>query len=94
MLGVLLRAEPWASGVTCPGDVEVAAPLVVGGSGVYVGGCLRGRENVSFEEAAGAVPGLVAGGPADVVHGETFPIGGRARRRRHLRAGRRDPRGA
>ena len=73
VLSVLLRAEPWASGVTCPGDVEVAAPLVVGGSGVYVGGCLRGRENVSFAEAAGAVPGLVAGGPADVVHGETYP---------------------
>lgn len=72
-LSVLLRAEPWASGVTCPGDVEVAAPLVVGGSGVYVGGCLRGRENVSFEEAAGAVPGLVAEGPADIVHGETYP---------------------
>ena len=48
VLSVLLHAEPWASGVTCPGDVEVAAPLVVGGSGVYVGGCLRGRENVSF----------------------------------------------
>ncbi|MGE5229980.1 MAG: hypothetical protein ACM3MJ_09705 [Deltaproteobacteria bacterium] len=73
LLSVLLRAEPWASGVTCPADVEVAAPLVVGGSGVYVGGCLRGRENVSFEEAAGAVPGTLAGGPADVVHGETFP---------------------
>ena len=73
VLSVLLQAESWASGVTCSGDVEVAAPLVVGGSGVYVGGCLRGRENVSFEEAAGAVPGLVAGGPADVVHGETYP---------------------
>ncbi|HEX5643172.1 MAG TPA: hypothetical protein VFZ86_12680, partial [Thermoleophilia bacterium] len=49
------------------------APLIVGGSGVYVGGCLRGRENVSFADAADAVPGLVAGSPADVVQGEAYP---------------------
>ena len=73
VIGARLQAEAWASGVTCPGDVEVAAPLVVGGSGVYVGGCLRGRENVSFEDAPGAIPGLVVEGPADVVHGETYP---------------------
>jgi hypothetical protein len=69
----LLQAETWASGVTCPSDVEVTAPLVVSGSGVYVGGCLRGRENISFEEAPGAVPAPAVGGPQDVVHGETFP---------------------
>jgi hypothetical protein len=74
VIGALLQAEPWASGVTCAGDIEVNAPLVVGGSGVYVGGCLRGRENVSFEEANGAVPDSVSGGPADVVRGETFPV--------------------
>ncbi len=73
VLTVLLRAESWASGVTCAGDLEVNAPLVVKGSGVYVAGCLRGRENVSFEEAPGVVPGLVAEGPADVVHGDVYP---------------------
>jgi hypothetical protein len=72
-LTALLQVESWASGVTCSGDVEVTAPLVVGGSGVYVGGCLRGRENVSFEEAPGAVPDPAVGGPVDVVHGETYP---------------------
>ena len=43
-----LRAEPWAMGVTCSGDAEIRAPLEVSGSGVYVGGCLRGREQVGF----------------------------------------------
>ena len=54
-------------GVTCARDAEVAAPLTVSGSGVYVGGCLRGRENVVFTAAAGA------GKPADAVRGEVFP---------------------
>ena len=71
VIGALLQAEPWASGVTCSGDIEVNAPLVVGGSGVYVGGCLRGRENVNFAEATGAVPG--PGASADVVREEVYP---------------------
>ena len=36
------RAEEWATGVTCAGDAEFAAPFVVAGSGVYVGGCVEG----------------------------------------------------
>jgi len=60
-----LRAEPWAAGVTCVDDAEVSAELTVSGSGVYVGGCLRGRENVRF------VPD--AGPPADRVRGALFP---------------------
>ena len=41
------------------------------GSGVYVGGCLRGRENVSFVADPGSV--TPAGTPADVVRGDAFP---------------------
>ena len=66
-----LRAEPWAMGVTCRGDVEIEAPLVVAGSGVYVGGCLRGREYVSFAQDGGPV--TTAGDPADCVRGEVHP---------------------
>ena len=40
-------------GVTCAADADVAAPLTVCGSGVYVGGSLRGRENVAFVAGAG-----------------------------------------
>ncbi len=69
--GMDLRAELWASGVVCAGDAEVAAPLVVTGSGVYVGGSLRGRELVGFSQGAG--PATPAGAPADVVHGDVYP---------------------
>lgn len=66
-----LRAESWASGVTCRGDAEILAPLEVAGSGVYVGGCLRGRENVRF--LAGPDSATPIGDPADVVRGDDFP---------------------
>lgn len=66
-----LRAEPWAAGVTCGADAEVRAPLQVSGSGVYVGGCLRGRENVAFIRGAGSL--TPAGDPVDGVHGDVFP---------------------
>ena len=69
-----LRSEPWAMGVTCAGDAEIAAPLEVSGSGVYVGGCLRGRENVSFSSPAGSAPAGAA--PADEVRGEVYPLAG------------------
>ncbi len=42
------------------------------GSGVYVGGCLRGRENVSFSSPAGSAPSGAA--PADGVRGEEYPL--------------------
>ena len=54
-LTVELRAEPWTAGITCAGDVDAGEELVVSGSGVYVGGSLRGRENVAF--ATDADPG-------------------------------------
>ena len=66
-----LRSEPWAMGVTCVADAELTAPLTVTGSGVYVGGSLRGRENVGFVQGAG--PLTPAGAPADHVRGEVFP---------------------
>ena len=66
-----LRAEPWAMGVTCSGDAEIRAPLEVSGSGVYVGGCLRGREQVGFLQGAGPV--TPAGDPGDGVRGDVFP---------------------
>ena len=66
-----LRAEPWASGVTCRGDAEIRAPLEVAGSGVYVGGCLRGRENVGFIGGPSSVTPM--GDPADGVRGDVFP---------------------
>jgi hypothetical protein len=66
-----LRTEPWAAGVTCAGDADVTAELTVSGSGVYVGGCLRGRENVLFTADAGLVTG--DGRPADGVYGHAFP---------------------
>ena len=66
-----LRSEPWAMGATCAADADIRAPFTVTGSGVYVGGCLRGRENVDFVADAGSVTS--AGAPADVVRGEVFP---------------------
>ncbi len=65
-----LRTEPWAMGVTCREDADVEQELAVFGSGVYVGGCLRGRENVHFGEDTGAVAGL----PADEVRGDVFTV--------------------
>ncbi len=70
-LALELRSEQWAMGVTCVADAEVAAPLTVTGSGVYVGGSLRGRENVRFVQGAG--PLTPAGVPADGVRGDLFP---------------------
>jgi hypothetical protein len=57
------RAEEWATGVTCTGDAEFGAPAEMSGSGVYVGGCVRGREHVAFVSGAAGV--TVSGAPAD-----------------------------
>ena len=67
-----LRSEPWAMGVTCTADAAIGAPLTVSGSGVYVGGCLTGRENVTFIAGPGSVTPL--GAPADVVRGDAFTV--------------------
>jgi len=64
------HSEPWAMGVTCAGDAAINAPLEVTGSGVYVGGCLRGRENVAFPNGAG--PGPLAAAAPDGVRGEAY----------------------
>ena len=66
-----LRSEPWAMGVTCAKDADIGAPLTVSGSGVYVGGCVRGRENVAFVPAPGSpAPGVAS---PDCVRGDVFP---------------------
>ncbi len=65
------RAEPWVTGVTCRGDAEIQAPLEVAGSGVYIGGCLRGRENVGFVGGPSSVTPI--GDPVDCARGDVFP---------------------
>ncbi len=65
------RAEEWATGVTCTGDAEFAAPFQIAGSGVYVGGCVRGREHVAF--VAGAAGTTTSGEPADCCRGVDAP---------------------
>jgi len=45
---VEMRAERCAQGVVIAGDVEMHAPMRVIGSGLYSGGCFRGRQWLSF----------------------------------------------
>ena len=65
---VEMRAERCAQGVVVAGDVELHAPVRVIGSGIYSGGCVRGREWLSFgvEGAATAA--------ADGVHPDLWPL--------------------
>jgi len=68
-----LRAEPVPQGLVTAGDVELQAPLRVSGSGLYCGGCLRGREWLelgSLDAAGGATL------PADGVHADIWPLAG------------------
>ena len=68
-----LRAAPVPQGLVAGGDVELQAPLRVTGSGLYCGGCLRGREWLelgSLDAAGAATP------PADGVHGDVWPQAG------------------
>jgi hypothetical protein len=65
-----LRALPWCAGLVVAGDLEFNAPATVLQSGAYVGGCVRGREWLSFT----ATPGAGGGPPAaDLVHGDRWP---------------------
>ena len=70
---VQLRAEPVPQGLVTGGDVELQAPLRVTGSGLYCGGCLRGREWLELGnlDPAGATPP-----PADGVHSDVWPQAG------------------
>ena len=63
-----LRAEPVPQGLVTAADVELQAPLLVSGSGLYCGGCLRGREWLDF--GGGTIP------TADGVHGDVWPLAG------------------
>jgi hypothetical protein len=64
---VEVRAEDWAIGVSCERDADLAAGLTVTGSGLYVGGCLRGREHLSF--TAGDAGLTTTGLPIDGARG-------------------------
>jgi hypothetical protein len=57
--------------VTCAADAQIGAPFTVAGSGVYVVGCLRGRENMTFAPAPDFP--APAGAPPDGVRGDVFP---------------------
>ena len=61
-----LRAEPVPQGLATARDVELQAPLRVTGSGLYCGGCLRGREWLEFGTLE----------PVDGVHGDMWPLAG------------------
>jgi len=63
-----LRAEPVPQGLVTAADVELQAPLLITGSGLYTGGCLRGREWLEF--GGGTIPA------ADGVHGDVWPQAG------------------
>jgi len=61
-----LRAAPVPQGLVAAGDVELQAPLRVTGSGLYCGGCLRGREWLELGSLDAA----------DGVHGDVWPQAG------------------
>jgi hypothetical protein len=69
-LVVELRAEAWATGVTCSRDAQFEAPFIISGSGLYAGGCVRGREHVQF--VAGAAGTTPDGTPADCARDDDF----------------------
>jgi hypothetical protein len=66
---VQLRREPFALGVVVSGDAQLEAPLNVNGAGVYSGGCVRGREWVTFLPVGGVEA-------VDLVHGDLWPLAG------------------
>lgn len=63
-----LRTEEWAVGVSCEHDAEIDAPLSITGAGLYVGGALRGREQVAFVPGDAGV--TADGRPVDGARGE------------------------
>jgi hypothetical protein len=68
-----VRAEPVPQGMVAAGDVDLQAPLRVTGSGLYAGGCVRGREWLEFgslDPAGNPTP------TADGVHGDIWPQAG------------------
>jgi hypothetical protein len=64
-----LTADPRAAGCVCAGDVTLAAPLRIGGTGLVCGGSVFGREWVQFGDGAGS-----AALPPDAVHGDLWPV--------------------
>ena len=72
-LSVELRRECFAAGVVSAHDAELEAPVRVTGSGLYCGGCVRGREWLSFPAQLVAGESLPA---IDRVHGDLWPVPG------------------
>ena len=64
-----LGVPPWCGGLATGADAQLDAPVTVVGSGAYIGGSLRGREQLAFAPAAPGLPG-----PADLVHGDLWPV--------------------
>ena len=67
-----LRTEDWAVGVSCGQDADVEAPLTLAGTGLYVGGALRGRERVAFVSGDAGV--TTDGRPRDGARGADFLV--------------------
>lgn len=65
-----LRLPPWCGGLVTGGDAQLDAPVTVVNSGACIGGSLRGREQLRF----GPAPSAGAPAPADLVHGELWPL--------------------
>ena len=68
---VELRPEASSQGVVVSGDVDLRAPTTVSGSGFYTGGCLRGRQWLSFTSGDLAAPSAP---PRDEVHPEMWSM--------------------
>jgi hypothetical protein len=66
------HVEDWAVGVSCEHDAEVTARLAVSGSGLYVGGALRGRDQVAF--GPGDVGVTADGRAVDGARGADCPV--------------------
>jgi hypothetical protein len=67
---VELRAAPVAQGVSVAGDVELHDSVQVTDGGLYSGGCVRGRELLSFRSSTDESSQQ----GADLVHGDLWPI--------------------
>jgi hypothetical protein len=68
---VELRADPLASGVNVSRDVDLRAPTRITGSGLYCGGSVRERENLTF-----GPEGEIQNAAADHVRGGVWPVAG------------------
>jgi hypothetical protein len=74
---VTFEPDAFPLGVAVAEDLEAQAELRVVGSGVYVGGCVRGRALISLEGWPDVPPVIDASGtpsPPDLVHDVLWPV--------------------